>query len=97
MAGMDIDGKMVCHRCDNPSCVNPSHLFAGVSLDNVRDMIAKDRNPRGERNIMSKLSPADVLAIRSATGLQRDIAARFGITQGCVSSIKSRTKWRHLK
>lgn len=94
---MKIDGKLVCHTCDTPACVNPNHLFVGVPLDNVRDMIAKDRNSRGERNMRAKLTPAEVRAIRTASGLQREIAARFGITQGCVSSIKSRSKWKHLK
>jgi hypothetical protein len=43
IAGLDVEDKLVCHRCDNPCCVNPEHLFIGLEQDNIKDMIDKNR------------------------------------------------------
>lgn len=95
--------KNVCHRCDNPPCVNPEHLFLGSQRDNSRDMVKKGRwrGPREEHfaerfaagGWAKKLTPDVVDAIRAATGTQSDIAARFGITQPVVSRIKNGRRW----
>lgn len=73
------EGLLVCHKCDNPACVRPDHLFLGTHKDNMRDMSAKGRAASGDRNFMRKcpelvlrgeshpLSPftdEDVIAIR---------------------------------
>lgn len=74
------DGLQVLHRCDNPPCCNPDHLFLGTQLDNIADMVAKgrgasgdrsgwrthpERMPRGERHSHAKLTAAQVEEIRA--------------------------------
>jgi len=95
-------GKFVCHHCDNPSCVNPAHLWIGSNADNMRDMIAKDRAPdrRGKRDGNSKLTEKEVHEIRQMLSrgiLQRVIAEEYGITQTNISCIKTGKSWAWLK
>jgi hypothetical protein len=92
------DGLVVCHRCDNPACVNPSHMFLGTQSDNMADMNAKGRHARGEGS-GGKLSASDIPAIRAALAAgeaQESVGRRFGITQSAVSRIKLGKNWRHV-
>lgn len=93
----------VLHRCDNPPCVNPTHLFLGTDTDNMRDMTAKGRNrPQslvGTANPSAKLTEALVLQIRHrvATGeLRQDVAAELGVSHARVSSVCLGQTWKHV-
>lgn len=88
------DDLFVCHKCDVRACINPAHLFLGTQQKNLADMTAKGRRSRGTPQ--GKLTPEQVLAIRSASGSQYKIAEQFGIHQATVSWIKSGDGWKHL-
>ena len=100
--GQIPEGMFVCHRCDVPSCVNPTHLFLGTPKDNTQDMINKRRDvnhgPKGEAHRKAKLTENDVITIRTMEGklLQREIGDLYGITQKAVSAILRRVNWRHI-
>ena len=89
-------GKMVLHRCDNPPCCNPTHLFLGTQKDNMIDCSAKGRLCCGEKNVLSRLTSEVVTRIRSAKGTYREIAKLFGTASSNVSVIKNRQGWKHL-
>lgn len=93
-------GVVVMHKCDNRACVNPDHLTLGTQTANIHDMVVKGRgrNSCGEDNGLSKLTEAEVLAIRSQQGLlsSRKVAAQYGITHRTVLLIWKRRVWKHL-
>lgn len=93
------DEMLVCHRCDNPSCVNVEHLFVGTNLDNLRDMVKKGRSTRGERNHSAKLTEKQVQEIRvgyTGRGYAVAVANKYGISPGHVRELISGKKWKHL-
>ncbi len=95
-------GLEVCHRCDNPLCVRPDHLFLGTHRENMADMRAKGRQSngdgccRGERHGMSKLTEANVREILVSAERGTALAARFGVTPTMVCAIRRRRSWRHI-
>jgi len=89
-------GHMVCHRCDNPACVNPTHLYAASQANNLRDMAEKGRSTRGERSASAKLNDAAVAIIRSATIKQNMLAKNFGVSPMAISLAKRGLTWRHV-
>ncbi len=96
------EGLCICHKCDNPKCCNPEHLFMGTVYDNTHDMIKKGRKVvlRGESNWFSKLTEKDVLEIRKlySTGKynQHKLGKMFNVTNSNIECIVNRKSWKHL-
>jgi hypothetical protein len=94
-------GHAVCHRCDNPSCVRPAHLFAATQADNLRDMWVKGRaklpESKGEKNGNAKITWETARAIRhlyfAERRSQQEIADFYCLDQTHVSQIVRRMKW----
>lgn len=85
-------GMVVCHRCDNPPCQNPGHLFLGAPADNIADMDVKGRRRsgirRGEANPNARFTDeqvAEMCAMYSAGSTQDEIAERFSTSQQVIS------------
>jgi hypothetical protein len=88
----------VLHKCDNPSCVNPDHLFLGTHRDNMDDMVRKGRTPNANR-FEHKLEEPQVLRIRKmlADGyFMRDIARDFGVHVATIYRIKHSITYKHV-
>lgn len=93
------DGAHVLHSCDNPSCVNPSHLRIGTHYDNMSDMVSRGRSLKGENHNLSKLNVEDIKEIRllSKAGMKSpEIAKIFKVTESNVRHIVRRVTWKHV-
>lgn len=96
------DDMMVCHTCDNPKCVNPSHLFLGTAKDNIQDCVKKGRKfiSAGELCGTSKLKEDDVKKIfelwKSGLYTKTGLAKMFNLAQPHVSRIINGNSWKYL-
>lgn len=97
-------GMFVCHYCDNPTCVNPKHLWLGTGSDNQIDCVRKGRanrnSPMGEKNGLSKFKNEDVIKIRQMFHegkSQAEIAKLFKCHQTNIHYILSGKTWKHVK
>lgn len=93
----EIGDYHVLHKCDNPLCCNPNHLFLGTNKDNVDDMIKKRRHPYGEKVGSSKLKESDVIDIIKSEDTYKEISEKYNISRSYVSDIKARRYWKHLQ
>jgi hypothetical protein len=92
----------VCHRCDNPICVNPHHLFLGNQKDNIQDMLAKGRNNplKGSKQASSKLNEEKVSQIRSlylnTEITEKELAIKFGVSETAIADVITNKTWKHV-
>lgn len=102
-------GLFVLHKCDNPACVNPDHLFLGDQTANMRDMSAKGRSGqilhpeivvRGEDHPCSKLTDDSVRSIRAMikSGVPvRQVARIIGVNRRTITFVRDGKTWRHVQ
>jgi hypothetical protein len=88
------DGMVVCHTCDNPSCVNVGHLFVGSQKTNVADSIRKGK--RGSGKPVSKLTRETAMEIRASNIPSMELAKMYGISRTQVNNVKSYRQWVSL-
>jgi hypothetical protein len=109
LAGVNLsDDQHVCHHCDNPSCVNPNHLFIGTHADNMRDMAAKGRAAFGSSNLPdacrrpgsahhnAKLTESIVKKIRASEATNRELAKHYGVSHVVICLARNGKTWRHV-
>lgn len=92
------DGLIVRHTCDNPCCINPSHLLLGTYKDNCRDMFDRGRGnrPRGERSSMHVLTEQQVLEAYSSLLPARVFAEKYGCHISTIYYIRNGKHWGWL-
>lgn len=100
--GKILNGLFVLHKCDNPSCVRPDHLFLGTNQDNMDDMKRKGRSPnnKGINNPRAKLNPSKVSAIKrmlqDSTISRSTIAGKYGVSESMIQFINLGTNWKEV-
>lgn len=97
--GMQNIKNCVLHKCDNPRCCNPNHLFEGTIQDNNQDMIKKGRGNQGIRKLNSEAVKVIrwMLKNKPQRGLATKLARLYNINKTTINQIKANKTWRNIK
>lgn len=95
------NGMYICHKCDNPSCVNPNHLYAGTPKQNALDSLYRNRNymKKGDLNPRAKLNSKVVKKIKYFLSLNErpiKLSKMFNISYSSIQNIKRGITWKHI-
>ena len=94
------EGLLICHHCDNPSCVDPEHLYAGTRFDNAADLLLRHgpTTRLGSQCVAAKLTEPVVRAIRAARGAEspQSLALRYAVAPATIYAVWSGQNWRHV-
>jgi hypothetical protein len=94
------EGAFVCHKCDNPVCINPDHLYLGDYRSNSADCVARNRQAKGVNHGRARLNERDVLLIRrmwrDRAFKLREIASLFEVSIGAIQGAIRRENWSHV-
>lgn len=92
---VSTNGLHVLHRCDNPACCNPDHLWLGTNADNVKDKLSKNRghNFNGTRHPRASLTEKEVLAIYISKEPRQVLADRYNIKGSIIYQIRKKFTW----
>jgi hypothetical protein len=86
----------VCHKCDNPSCVNPKHLWLGTMQDNLKDRDKKQRTAKGCGAGNVKLNESLVKEIRKETASNPEVGRKYAVSASAISCIRGGRTWKHV-
>lgn len=91
-------GQAVLHHCDVRHCIEPAHLYLGTQVENMADMVERDRanKPKGEKNGRAVLTEADVRHIRSSHFRPETLAKYYSVTVACIKNALTKKSWSHI-
>ena len=89
--------RCVLHRCDNPSCCRPGHLFEGTRADNNADAREKGRHIKGEKSKSSRLTEEQVREILASDEPATTLAQRYPVSNVTIGKIRRGLAWRHIR